>query len=599
MSYRGIVATIPLGQGGLNGDENLLAIPPTDLQSAQGVTFENAALRKMGGAVSLDAAGVSGDPAILAGHDWWTDESTQRTILACSDGQLYSDKTTPGDTDATVLATGLSTTARGVFVEAGEESLGADPKLIYLDGEHAPKVLAADGATAADLATPPDDWSGSNQPVAGLVHNNRFWAFLGHRTYYSATSDHENFTHAEAGQLACYPGVGRRIMCGLEHDEQLFCFKWPKGIFVLDDADVRPQYWKWIRASIALGVCQSPHAALEVPGDILFLSPAGSFHLLSEILRRPDAEGLRASDLSERLHIKGWLRSHINLARLHQVQSCWYEHKSLAIFALPRAGETANMAKLLFDFSRYATDGTVLFSYDYRDDVNALWLRREADQVTRPVAGDSSTGTVWKLDQSARTKDGAAYRSTCRTAETDFAFLDPSLASCEKNFDFLETIGTPKGTCSLPVTTYLDGAAAQALTFNPNYRTDKARIRGKGQYFSCEIDHNAAGEDFSLSAIRVYFRKGREVPVKSGGATAPSQETSVDIYRGYQDVAEGATSVTIAHASATGAYIPAITPSWNTAWYESEHLEGQFTITFAVPAPASAYVRWTITPASA
>ncbi len=57
-------------------------------------------------------------------------------------------------------------------------------------------------------------------------------------------------------------------------------------------------------------------------------------------------------------------------------------------------------------------------------------------------------------------------------------------------------------------------------------------------------------------------------------------------------------SVTIVNAGATGAYIPSVTPSWNTKVWESAHLEGQFTFTFDTPAPSAGYVRWTITPAA-
>jgi hypothetical protein len=170
-----------------------------------------------------------------------------------------------------------------------------------------------------------------------------------------------------------------------------------------------------------------------------------------------------------------------------------------------------------------------------------------------------------------------------------------------KNLDFLELIGTPKGASSLAVTTYLDGSAAQTLTFDANKPTDKARIRGSCQYFSVGV---AGNDDFSLAGIRVYCRKGREVPVGSGGAVAaalPSPTGGLpltDVYRGYETVAENAVSVTITNANATGAYIPVVVPSWNTQVWESAHLEGSFTFTFSTPAPAGASVRWMLTPAA-
>lgn len=595
MSYRGATATIPAGRGSLNGNANLTEIPATDLQEAEGIVYEDRVWRKEPGAVTFDAAGVSGDPAILAGYDYWPDESTQRMILACADGKLY--KEVAGDTDSVTLKTGLSATARGKLVEAGAEGTGDVRQLIYFTGENPPQVVSGDAAAAANLATPPADWTGANQPVGGAVHGGGLWGWgnanAPHQVYRSSTENHGDFLAAPVVSMTVWPGVGRRIMCGLDFNGKLVLFKYPKGIYALDDSDVRPSYWVFTPVTDSIGVCKSPHAALAVLRDILFLSADGGFHLLSAI----SDKDVRRSDLSERLNIKGWIRENINLSRLSQVVSSWFEHKSLAVFALPRTGETANSARLMFDFSQYEQEGRVGFSYSFRDDASALWLRKGADGVERPVAGDS-LGDVYLLDQATRSKNGAAYTGKHRTAETDLAFLDPSLATKMKNYDFLELVFNPKSPSDVTVTTYLDGTAKQVLTFDGTRRTDKARIRGASQYFSYQAKNTVAGEDFSIVAARLYFRPGREVPIRSGGATAPEQPSvSTNILRGYQAVAEGDISVTIINAGATGAYVPDITPSWNTTFWESAHLTGQFTFAFGTPAPSGGYVRWEIVPA--
>src|SRR4029434_3470146 len=79
-----------------------------------------------------------------------------------------------------------------------------------------------------------------------------------------------------------------------------------------------------------------------------------------------------------------------------------------------------------------------------RDVCVSLWLRRDAGGIHRPMMGDA-TGTVWRLDQPVRSKDGVGYEARAATGHLDFSHVDPALASKRKNGQFLEIFWEPRG----------------------------------------------------------------------------------------------------------------------------------------------------------
>ena len=63
--------------------------------------------------------------------------------------------------------------------------------------------------------------------------------------------------------------------------------------------------------------------------------------------------------------------------------------------------------------------------------------------------------------------------------------------------------------------------------------------------------------------------------------------------KGYSDVSEGATTITVTRPSPDDlSYVPMVIPEWNTAWSITSFAAGQFTVTFQTPAPSGARVRW-------
>src|SRR2546428_11123055 len=91
MAYVGQRVEITLGDDGLTGTKNFSEVKPTELLSAVNITYEDGTLEKEGGADKYNSTPISGSPTIFAGVDWWPDASTQRMVVATSDGKLLKD----------------------------------------------------------------------------------------------------------------------------------------------------------------------------------------------------------------------------------------------------------------------------------------------------------------------------------------------------------------------------------------------------------------------------------------------------------------------------------------------------------------------------
>lgn len=156
MAYQGIIAELPVGIDGLVGTKNLAKTQPSQLVVARNVSYEQGTVQKEGGAAKYNSTAISNTPTVLAGHDWHPVSATQRMVVYTDDGKLLKD--TGNGSFGTTLKTGLSTTATGVFAEGGKEAAASDRKLFFFNGSNPVQVLAADGATTSDLATPPADW---------------------------------------------------------------------------------------------------------------------------------------------------------------------------------------------------------------------------------------------------------------------------------------------------------------------------------------------------------------------------------------------------------------------------------------------------------
>lgn len=442
-----------------------------------------------------------------------------RLITATSGGNLFKEKPTSlttGDIDAVTLKSGLNLSARpGFFVKGGKEAAALNRKLFYFNGVDPVQVLSGDGTSTTSVATPPVDWSASanqgQQPIGGVIHQNRLVAFGNlndpHRAYFSDPDDHEDFTSAEAIDIRFRSDIGDRIYSGLAYQGILFFWKYPRGIFYLDDTSFTATDWLIRPKSESLGCAPSPYAALSIDDDVLFIDPNAHFHLLSAV---DVLGGARASDLIIRLGLSRWIRENVNLKRLDLTVSYWYPQKKLAVFHVPGAGDNENTLTLKFDFSGRERELPMKFSFSRRDSAAAAAVRRASDGGPEsPVIGEGAF--VYLADQEERTKNGLGYTMRYRIPNLDLSHVAPELRTAKKLPEHLELLMEPVAAGTLTVTIYVDGTPTETLTFDATKTRDKQKLHvGAGWTISASVENSVAGEDCKVLSHLWYFKLGDE-----------------------------------------------------------------------------------------
>lgn len=523
MPFTGLKAELPLGPLGLTGKKAQSQIHIGSLIQSDNVTHENGILEKDGGATKYNSSAISGAPTILGGHDWHpTGSSTQRAIVAASDGKLYRD--TGDGSFGTTLESGLTITGTiPVFVEGGKEAAANNYKLFIFTGSNQIRVLSGDGTTTAAIATPPSDWSSSPFPKTGAVHEGRLWACLGHTAYYSMTTNHENFTGSGSGSIVVYPGEGEEIVHCASFKGVLLIFKRPTGIYYVDTSDTTASNWRVVPLSKGIGM-GSPDGGAPIDNDYIFMDCQYNIHLISAV-DSPFAN-LGTRSLSDIQEMDNWIRTNLNLGQYQRVRCRFYPAKREVQFAVAGAGSTVNTYRLMVDFH---IPELVRFRSNTMLTAESIWLKQDTNGVPRIMVGDNA-GFVWNTDQSTRSKDGSGYTCQFQTPHSDLAHLNPDLATIRKNLKFLELFFEPKGNWDLNVDVYIDGKNTQTITFNmgttganlgsfilgtsklagDQSKSKRKRVTGSGKRISLVGRMSGAAQTFAVEKAILYFFPGEE-----------------------------------------------------------------------------------------
>lgn len=525
MSYRGAIAEINIGYDGLTGSKNLAQVGPSQLLQALNISYERNTISKEGGSAKYNSTAITAAPSVIGGHDWFPSSAVQRMVVLTSAGDLLKDS--GSGTFATTLVSGLTTgSIVPVFVDGGNEQVSNNKKLFVFTGVNAVQVLSGDGNTTADISKPPADWTGASQPVAGCIHEGYLWAWGNgndpHRVYRSSLTDHEDFTTASYS-LAVYPGEGDKIVAGMSFKGVLVLWKQPAGIYFIDTSASDDTQWRVIRVTSALGIA-SPRGAVLIDDDILFLDFNANFQLLSATSAFGD---LASRNLSTQAFMNIFARDNLNFSQITKARGIYYPAKREAHFAVAGLGSTTNNRRIVIDFNR---SDFPRFRFSDKDTCESFWLRKDANNIPRPVCGDD-VGFVWLLDQETKSKDSAGYNAQIQTPPDDLSRLDPALAIKRKLGDFLELVCEEKGAWDISVDVQWDGVTRQTINFDMGgagaklgtdtildswtlggdvLLTRRKRITGSGRRISLIVRNAGAGEDFSVARFLLYFRPGDE-----------------------------------------------------------------------------------------
>lgn len=523
------VVELPIGKFGLNPTENIGSLTVGHLVEARNLSFASGAIEKVGGASKYNSSALtdagSAAVSIRTAFDWWPDFTTQRMIVATSEGKLLRDD--GAGSFGTELASGLSDANDPMFVDGGLESAGRDRKLFFFNGSDVVQVLAGDGSTTANISTPPADWSGGNQPLVGVNHEGRIWgagnANDPHRLYYSTTADHEDFTGTGAGSLSVYPGLGTRIRALVSFKGFLIALKEPRGLFVVDTSDPSDSNWRVFQSTESIG-CLSGHLIEHMEDGVAIVDHVGNLWFLSAV----DAAGNVAIEpfmREQEIHV--YVRENIDFGdKADLARLLWYPRKQELHAPMPTSASSVADRDLIVDMNGERPR----FLVNDRDSITHVWTRRDSGLESLVFADDD--GFIWLADQEQRDKDGNAYVGEFETPPSDLSELDPELAVSNKNGMFLEVVMRPLGNWDLNVDIIWDGAFLETVSFSVGsdqaalgsfvlgtdalagnlVQNKKRRIRGSGRRFSIRGRNSGAGENFSISRFFLHY-----IPTRSGG----------------------------------------------------------------------------------
>lgn len=521
MPSRFLVVELPLGENGLSGSRDQTTIPPSALITANNLSYSDGTLKKEGGSSKYNTISVSGK--IIGGHDWFPTALLQRQIIGVDDGRIMRAEG-PGDTGTfSNITTGLTMTKGSVFfVDGGFEDAANNKKLFIFTGSDAVRFIDGDGITTAVIPDPPADWTGTNQPSFGLIHIDRLWgggnANDPHRIYFSSVSNHGSFTGG--GSLSIFPGQGQELVAAVSFKAFIICFKFPAGIYIIDTTSTVITNWRVDRLNDQIGIAGT-NAWAVIDNDIIFMDSTGNIQLLSII----DFESRNSSSLSKIADMNQWVRDNINLGSIKNTRAIYYPAKREVHFCLAGLGGTSNTQRIVVDFNA----DRPRFRTSDKDVCESAWLKLDLDNIPRLTTGDD-VGFVWNLDQSTRSKDGAAYNGLWQTPHMDMSHIDPALATVRKNAHWLELVLEPSGNWNMDITLIYDDAVHSTVSFNmggdsavlgsfilgtsvlggSEIVTSKKRITGSFRRVSFQGSNAVAAQDFSLAKMYLHFLPGTE-----------------------------------------------------------------------------------------
>lgn len=521
MSYKGQIADIPMN-GGLTGTKHQSQILPNKLKQASNVSYADGSLSKENGLEEVFdpiLADIAFNTELaIGGWDWWPDATNQYIMSVETDGEFR--RMGNNGLPNTVMASGLTVTnVVPVFVEGGKEVAANNRKLFLFTGVNTVRVTSGSATPATVLATPPADWSGTNQPSTGAIHEARLWgagnANDPHRVYYSTTTSHEDFTGAGSGSLSVYPGEGQKIVQIMSFKGLLVVWKYPRGIYYVDTTDPTVGNWKIKRLTLGTGGV-SPLGAVPVDDDVMFIDAQGNIHLLSTV---QEFGNMQANNISRIDYINIFLKENINLSLLRQTQGVYYAHKREAHFIMAAIGSTTLNRRLVCDFN------AELPRFEFSSRVNpGIWLRIDSEGIQRPTISHAGLTSGFFRFYYLDNPDDKSHFSLFQTAPIDLSHVDPGLAVKRKNGHFLEILAEPKGNWQLHVDVLWDGVVAETVVFtgsalggaldsfvldsdvlgSDQLENIKHRITGSGKRFSV-IARCLTEEDFSISNMLLYY----------------------------------------------------------------------------------------------
>ncbi len=381
------------------------------------------------------------------------------------------------------------------------------------------------GTHTVHQTTIPIDWSSnSNQVRWGFMHNGRMYTgggdSLPYSVYVSVLNNHSDFLNTGTLLFQIYPGEGDICIGGISWRNKAYIFKFPYGIYVLDDSSTDTSLWGWKRISKYVGAI-SQASIVEADDEVYFVSSDGYIHALSAVQESGDVR----SSAVKGLELGPYIRSATDFSKLST--TAWSGFLS---YPVPQGVYYPTKRKLMFSFS---ADPNVLSSQTYpvnkvligldlhrsdpstgirdaqpfvctRDEYESLCVYRDPTTGDPALLAGASNGFIYKLDQSSYSKDSAGYTASFET-KTFYPYGNERKASMRE----LRVIFAPGSSSnSVTIKVYQDGTLSTTATLTD--ASPRMRLYGDCRRFYITGENSTINECFSIMRIDVRYVPGNE-----------------------------------------------------------------------------------------
>ena len=520
MAYAGLKVNIPLGNLGLLTDRSPSELPMGALIGANNVVVSEGLVQKAPGTLIYNPSNQL--PKIVGLFDWRPSIAVQYLVALCADGTIYRDEGDGTFNGSTAIKTGLgSLTPRSQIVPGGNETAGRDKKLFFFtDGAKQLQVLSGTTSTVSDIGMPASDWSTNNYPRCGVTHRNRLWAFQSQRAYASNTGDHENFQTSVLTQNI-FPGEGGDIIGAMVFKGRLFAFKEGEYVYYLEDSAADSGTWFWRKLSSNFGL-SSPNAITNPIDDIFAGNSTGTITSYKAVDALGDVE---SSDVFRIAQIERYLRRTTHPGGIGVQHGIYDEELKRLYYTYRSTYTTENDMLLCIDVNRDFPRVT----YWQKGTPTCLALRNTINDIAVPIYG-SSDGYVHIMNYEDRLEGSTAYEGSFQTSFMDFKEADPSLATRQKQYDFLWVEFVEEGEYDLSIDVYIDGRFMETVTTSMKPRGDALGtftlgtdrlgqnttlsspipIHGMGRRISFRCYNSGSNQSFQVASLTVGFRPTHE-----------------------------------------------------------------------------------------
>lgn len=546
MGYSGLKFPIPLGGRGVFTDAPQSRIPVGSLFRAYNASFYNEALETDYGSVAYNTTAYPS--GVRAFYDFWVDSVTRRLATVHNDGTVYRllDPTSqqlvgPDTTVTTVAPTTLSLSPYVSMNTGGREQTSFPRKLFIYTGYSPVQVISGDASVRHNIQSPAADWTGTNQPIGGIIHRgiHMAWGNLNnpHTVYGSKADDHEDFLTTPL-LFSCYPGDGELIVDAIDFRGVMYLVKYPTGVYYLIDADSNPANWYFQKLTDEFGG-SCPKSMVSITDDVLIANSMGSVTSLKAALIFGD---VTTADVLHQVGARNSTVVETNPGANTRRTMVYYPFKKLSITAFQSPSSNNPDRTLYLDYRKLQQPP--LPSWNTKDRPNYLGLVKDSTMIKRPAYA-ADDGYVYMMDSPTRFVGVVPNGSTGGSVVTRDYYLDvttsyvdmgqmtqqggPEISCINKQFEQLEIEYVPTGKWDLSIDVMIDGrlrctrtiSVASSKSELDSMQLDTAivdsectmsttvPIGGYGKRIALRF-YSGAQQYVKIVGARIYFRLGDE-----------------------------------------------------------------------------------------